>query len=154
MTIIELIERPDIATDFKLNNLYLQFGSLLNELRKKQLSQDTIGLINLSVERINLSSFVGNELRKLIKQEQTLLLKQVEKAHKIAPKNYYRNLWMLLGFTAFGLPIGLLFGLSIGNIGLMGVGLPIGMAIGAGIGSSMDKKAFNEGRQLAIEIKY
>lgn len=154
MTITELIERPDIATDFKLNSLYLQFGKLLNELRKKQLLPDTINFINQRVERINISSSTGTDLRKLIKQEQTLLLKQVEKAHKIAPKNYYRNLWMLLGFTAFGLPIGVSFGLSIGNIGLMAVGLPIGMAIGAAVGSSMDKKALNEGRQLAIEIKY
>ncbi|MNR38502.1 hypothetical protein D3C85_1566120 [compost metagenome] len=103
---------------------------------------------------MNISSFIGNDFKKLIKQEQTAILKHVEKAHKIAPKNYYRNLWMLLGFTAFGLPIGVSFGLSIGNIGLMGVGLPIGMAIGAAVGSSMDKKALSEGRQLDIEIKY
>lgn len=60
---------------------------------------------------------------------------------------------MLFGFTAFGLPIGVAFGLSLGNIGLLGLGLPIGMAIGFAIGSLLDKKAFTEGRQLNIEIK-
>lgn len=154
MSIIDLRERTDISSDFKLNALHIQFGNLLSELRKKDLPQNTIDLINQRVTLINTSTFVGNDLRKLIKQEQTQTLKQLEKAHKIAPKNYYRNLWMILGFTAFGLPIGMIFGLSIGNIGMMGIGLPIGMAIGAGVGSSMDKKALSEGRQLDIEIKY
>lgn len=60
---------------------------------------------------------------------------------------------MLFGFTAFGLPIGVAFGLSMGNIGLMGVGLPLGMAIGLAVGYLLDKKALNEGRQLNIEIE-
>ncbi|SOD11875.1 hypothetical protein [Pedobacter xixiisoli] len=154
MSIIDLKQRPDLTNDFKLSTYYAQFDTLLSELSKKNLPAETITFINERVERINASSFVGNDLRKLIKQEQTAILKQVEKAHKIAPKNHYRNLWMLLGFTAFGLPIGVTFGLSIGNIGLMAVGLPIGMAIGAAVGSSMDKKALAEGRQLDIEIKY
>lgn len=153
MTITALKNRPDIVNDIKLNHLYLQFGQLLNELDKKQLSQDNTNFVNQRVERINISLFIGNDLKKLIKQEQTSLLKQIEKTQKIVPINYYRNLWMLFGFTAFGLPIGMAFGLSIGNIGLMGVGLPIGMAIGALVGSNMDKKAMNEGRQLNIELK-
>ena len=61
---------------------------------------------------------------------------------------------MLFGFTGFGLPIGVAFGLLMGNIGLMGLGLPIGMAIGLAFGVTMDKKALNEGRQLNIAIKY
>lgn len=153
MNIIELKDRTDLANDFKLNSFYAQFGSLLNELRKKQLNEELIKSINALIETINASSATGNDLRKLIKQAQTSILKQVEKEHKIVPKNHYRNLWMLLGFTAFGLPIGVAFGLSVGNIGLMAIGLPIGMAIGSAIGASMDKKAVAEGRQLDIEIR-
>jgi hypothetical protein len=55
--------------------------------------------------------------------------------------------------TSFGLPLGVAFGISIGNIGLLGLGLPIGMAIGLAVGTSMDKKAAAEGRQLAFEVK-
>ncbi len=153
MTIIDLKERTDLANDMKLGSIYAQFGVLLNELRKKQLNEDLIKSINAFIETINASSVTGNDLRKLVKQAQTAILKQVEKEHKIVTKNHYRNMWMLLGFTAFGLPIGVSFGLSVGNIGLMAVGLPIGMAIGAAVGSSMDKKAVAEGRQLDIEIK-
>ena len=62
-------------------------------------------------------------------------------------------MWLAIGMSAFGLPIGVAFGLSIGNIGLMAIGLPIGMAIGAAVGTGMDKKALEAGRQLDIEIK-
>lgn len=153
MTIIDLKDRQDLANDIKLSSLYAQFGVLLSELRKKQLNEELIKSINAFVETINASTVTGNDLKKLIKQAQTAILKQVEKEHKIVPKNHYRTLWMLLGFTAFGLPIGMTFGLSVGNIGLMAIGLPIGMAIGAAVGSSMDKKAVAEGRQLDVEIR-
>ncbi len=58
---------------------------------------------------------------------------------------------MSLGMAAFGLPLGVVFGSSTGNMGLLGIGLPIGMVIGMGVGSKMDKKAFEEGRQLDLE---
>ncbi len=153
MTIIELKDRTDLASDIKLSSLYAQFGVLLSELRKKQLNEELIKSINAFIETINASTVTGNKFKKLVKQAQTAIVKQVEKEHKIVPKNHYRTLWMLLGFTAFGLPIGMAFGLSVGNIGLMAIGLPIGMAIGAAVGSSMDKKAEQEGRQLNVEIR-
>ena len=76
-----------------------------------------------------------------------------EKELKIVTKNYYRNLWMVLGMSAFGLPLGVAFGLSLGNIGLLAIGLPIGMAIGTLVGSKLDKKALESGKQLDIELK-
>lgn len=153
MNITALRERPENITNAKLNSLYLQFKQLLAELRTKQLNSDLISSINSDIEEINTSLFVGDDLKKLVKQKQTSILKQLEKDLKFIPKHYYRNLWMVLGLSAFGLPIGMIFGFSIGNIGLMGVGLPIGMAIGTVVGTAMDKKAFNEGRQLDLEIK-
>jgi hypothetical protein len=36
----------------------------------------------------------------------------------------------------------------------LGIGLPVGMVIGMAVGSGMDKKAFEAGRQLDLEIKY
>lgn len=153
MNSTELINRPDIAADPKSAKTYNQFAALLIELKKKNLPNNIIAAINDAVEKINTSTLTGAAFNKLIKQQQTAILKQTEKELKIVPKNYYRNLWMLLGFTSFGLPIGVAFGLMMGNIGLLGVGLPFGMGIGALVGSAMDKKAFNEGRQLDIEIK-
>ncbi|WP_113653011.1 hypothetical protein [Pedobacter namyangjuensis] len=154
MVIITLRERPENINNVKLNGLYLQFANLLAELRTKQLNSNLISSINSDVEEINDSLFVGDDLKKLVKQKQTSILKRLEKEFKFTPRNYYRNLWMVLGLSAFGLPIGMIFGFSIGNIGLMGVGLPIGMAVGAVVGTAMDKKALDNGTQLDLEIKY
>ena len=49
--------------------------------------------------------------------------------------------------------LGVAFGLSLGNIGLLAIGLPIGMAIGTLVGSKLDKKALESGKQLDIELK-
>ncbi len=149
----ELNNRQEILTDEKLFKSYNQFVKLLNELKKRELSEDLIKSVNLSVDKINSSTLTSKQLIKFIKKEQSSILKQIEKEHKIVPKNYYRNLWLPLGMSAFGLPIGVVLGLSVGNIGLLAIGLPIGMAIGLAFGSSLDKKALNEGRQLYIEIK-
>ena len=153
MTIKELNIRQDISTDNKLNRIYTQFNELLNELRKKELNENVEISINESINNLNSSTLSGTQLTKLVKQKQTAILKQVEKEQKIVPKNYYRTMWMLVGMSGIGLPIGVAFGVSIGNIGLLGLGLPIGMAIGLVIGMSLDKKALNDGRQLNIEIK-
>ena len=154
MNIIELRDRQDISSDKKLSSIYSQFGELLREIEKKELSQHIIEFINQDVQVINSSSLTGNELRKLVKHRQTKILIQLEKEHKIVPKNYYRNVWLPLGMSAFGLPIGVAIGASSGNMGLLAIGLPIGMAVGTAVGSSMDKKAAYKGRQLNIEIKY
>ena len=55
--------------------------------------------------------------------------------------------------SALGLPLGLIYGLSMGNLGLIGIGLSIGMATGIVLGTKMDKKAQKEGRQLDVEVK-
>lgn len=153
MTNKELNSRQNSFTDDKLIKTYSQFGELLNQLRKKELPDHITKLTNDCVDQINSSTLTETQLTKFIKQKQTSILKQVEKELKIVPKNHYRNLWMVLGMSAFGLPIGAAFGLSLGNIGLLALGLPIGIATGLALGSSLDKKASTEGRQLDIEIK-
>ena len=154
MNIIELKDRQNISNGIKLSRIYSQLGELLSELKRKELSQNIIESINQDVEALNASSLTGKELLKFVNQKQTEIIKQVEKEYKIVPKNYYRNLWLAVGMSAFGVPIGVAFGLSIGNMGLLAIGLPIGMVIGIAVGSRMDKKASNEGRQLNLEIKY
>jgi len=154
MNIIELKERQNFSADTKTNRIYIQLGELLNQLRKRNLPENIIDSVNQDIEVVNAASLIGNDFRKLVKQKQNKIIKLLEKDLKVVPKNYYRNMWLALGMSVFGLPIGVAFGASIGNMGLLGVGLPIGMAIGALVGSKMDKKALEEGRQLNIEIKY
>ena len=154
MTIIELKERPNICSNTKLTNIYSQLGELLTELNKKELSQSTVETINQDIEELNASLLIEDKLRKLVKQKQTKILKQLEKEFKIVPKNYYRTLWLAVGMSAFGVPIGVIFGLSVGNMGLLGIGLPIGMVIGMAVGAKLDQNALQAGKQLNLEIKY
>ena len=152
MQIIELKKREDLKNDNKQNKIYFQYKQVLSELNNKDLPDETIVFINENIEVLNATELLGEDFQKRIKKQQTTILKLVVKEQKIVPKNYYRKLWMLLGMSAFGIPIGLAFGLGI-NMGLFAMGLPIGMGIGVTIGSLMDKKALEEGRQLNIELK-
>lgn len=153
MEIIKPDLKPELLTDSKTKALYDQFQQLLNELEKKKISADTAEKVNRETALINSTALRDKDLHKMLKQKQNDIIKLLEKEHKIVPKNYYRNLWLAFGMGAFGLPIGVAFGLLIHNIALLSIGLPIGMAIGVVVGSSLDKNAEAEGRQLDVEIK-
>ena len=123
-------------------------------MNKKELPDDLISTINKGIEEINSFSASDKELRKFIKKTQSRIVKLIEKELKLVPLNHYRNTWLAIGMSAFGIPLGVAFGTSLGNMEYIGIGLPIGMAIGIAVGTEMDKKAFKEGKQLDLEIKY
>ena len=153
--IIELKQMEVELENVKLKRNYDQFQGLLSELRKRELAQNIVDFINKKIEDINITTFVNKELRKLIKQKETTIIKFLEKEAKIVPKEYYQNFWLGAGMCVFGVPIGVFLELIIKkDTGLIAIGIPIGMAIGILLGSRMDKKAFKEGRQLDIKIKY
>ena len=153
MIIIELKEKERVLTNTKLSQTYIRFKELLSELRIRELPHTVIERINQDVEELNLTFLNGDGLRKLIERKQTKIIQMLEKELKIVPKNYYQNYWLAIGMTAFGLPIGVVYGLCImNNIGMLAIGLPIGMGIGVCLGSWLDKKAFKEGRQLNVKI--
>lgn len=154
MEIRELRNRADIAKDKRLDNIYKQFDKLLTELKKKELSEALIKSINDGIDQVNAVSEADRKLRKQVRMTQSAVLKLIEKELGLVAKNHYRNIWMAIGMTAFGLPMGVAFGMSLGNIAFMGIGLPIGLAIGLGVGTGLDRKALEEGRQIAFEIKH
>ena len=78
----------------------------------------------------------------------------IEKELKLVTKNHYRNTWLALGMAAFGIPLGVAFGTSLGNIAFIGIGLPNGLAVGIAVGTGMDKKVFEEGKLMDLEIKH
>jgi hypothetical protein len=153
MEIKELKKIAAIEQNKKLNKAHTQFEKLLFELKKKELSNDVVLSINKAIDKVNMFSESDKELRKQIRKAQSNILKLVEKEHKLVTINHYRHSWLAIGMAVFGVPLGVAFGTSLGNMGFIGIGLPIGMAIGAAVGSGMDKKALQEGRQLDIEIK-
>ncbi len=152
MEIKELNKKPGIEQNKELIRAYTQFDKLLTELKKKEIPIEIVNSINNGIEQINSVSESEKELRKKIRKTQSGIIKLIEKEHKLVTKNHYKNTWLTVGMAAFGIPLGIAFGTSLGNMGLLGIGLPIGMIIG--IGTTMDKKAFEEGRQLDLEIKY
>ncbi len=154
MEIKELKNRPGTDENRKLISLYSQFEKLLVELRKRELSEEIINSINTEIDEINAVSGSGKELRKKIKNTQSKIIKLIEKEHKLVTENHYRNTWLAVGMAAFGIPMGVAFGASFGNMAFVAIGIPVGMAIGIAVGSGMDKKAFEEGRQIELEIKY
>jgi len=153
MEIKELKKRLSLAHNKGLIGSYSQFDKLLMELRKKDLPQEIVNSINKGIDQINSVFESEKELRKQIKKTQSSILKLIEKEHKLVTKNHYLNTWLVVGMV-LGVPFGAAFGTSLGNMGLIGIGIPIGMVVGMAVGSGMDKKAFEEGRQLDVEIKY
>lgn len=154
MEIKQLNLNPEQINNDKVKNLYDQMQQLIEKLHIKKLPSEIVQFINQQIEDINSTTLTGFQLYKFLKKIQTAIIKKLEADHKIVPKNYYRNLWTAVGMSAFGLPLGVVFGLSMGNIGLMALGLPIGLAVGVGVGTSIDKKALAEGRQIDMELKF
>lgn len=152
MELLKLNKRTEFYQNKRLNSEYAQFSEFINHLNKKELPNEIISSINRDIEAINTFTDSEKELRKLICKTQSRIINLLEKELKLVTKNHYRNTWLALGMAVFGVPFGVVFGTSMGNMGLLGIGLPIGMLVGMALGSHMDKKAFEEGRQLDIEM--
>ncbi|MFY0631097.1 MAG: hypothetical protein JXR05_12000 [Flavobacteriaceae bacterium] len=153
MKIKELKNRKTFDNE-KIQNGYTQFGELLTLLRQRALLEKSIQTINTEIDLMNSIRLSDNSLRKQVRKSQTKLLQFLAKEEKIVAKNHYRNLWMILGMTAFGIPLGTAFGSIQGNMGLIGVGMPIGMVIGIAFGTKKDKDAAKSGHQLDIQLKH
>lgn len=154
MKINDLQTKPIFSQDKKLSEKIESFQKLINEINKKDISKEIASSINIGIEEVNNFSGSARETLALLRKKQAAIIKMLEKELKLVPINHYRNLWLALGMSAFGLPIGVAFGMSMGNLGLLGIGLPIGMGIGVAVGTSMDKKAKANGKQLEVELKY
>lgn len=150
MNVIDLNSLPDNAKGKKIIKRYTALRTLLSELRNKDLPDKITNEINTEIKIINDQTTdnksMPKEYRRVHKEILALLLKEL----KWVPKHYYQTIWMSLGM-AFAVPLGIVFGSVIGNMGMLGIGIPIGMGLGIALGVSMDKKAYNEGRQLNVE---
>lgn len=154
MTLIELSENEHAKSSAKTSRYMSNLATMLDVLRKRDLPEELIKAINDEVAVINTTNKTDYALHKLVKSKYQHLVKLLEKEVKLVPIHYYRNLWMVVGMSAFGLPFGLAISMAIGNFGILGVGIPIGMVIGMGVGKKMDNKAKDEGRQFDFEMVY
>ena len=130
------------------------FAKLLNELRSRGLPDSMIESINQQVALVHSFGIEEKTFAKQLSKSQSQILHQLMKELKIVSKNHYRSTFMSKGMAGIGIPMGVAFGLAIGNLAFLGIGLPIGLAIGIAIGTAKDKKAADEGKQLDVEIIY
>ena len=122
----------------------------LEVLKQQDLTEIVIEKLNIEIDKINAASL--KKLNSQIRKSQFKMIQVLEKEQKLVPKNYYRKIWLVLGMSAFGLPLGVVFGFALDNMAFLGIGLPIGMVIGMAFGAQMDKKAKKEGRQINMEM--
>ncbi|MFD1552050.1 hypothetical protein DNU06_00880 [Putridiphycobacter roseus] len=147
-----LIERPDTIKQPRLHRKYIQLAQILYAIGIKEISIEVSTEINKEIERLNTIKDKDPLLIKEIAKAQQKILKLVLHTYKFVPINHYRNIWLAVGMAAFGIPLGILFGLGLHNMAFFSIGLPIGMVIGMAYGIQMDKKALKEEKQLAVEI--
>jgi len=151
MELQTLNPKPDSPHMPELSESFSKFAKLTEELKKHSLPAELIESVNREIQIVNLFSGSDKDLLKQLKTSRASILKMLEKDLKLVPKNYYRNRWLALGMSTFGMPLGVVFGLSLGNMAFLGIGLPIGMGIGIAVGTAQDKKAAESGKQLDLE---
>ena len=125
MKLKELNQSPDIKGNDKLAGAYVQFGKLISELTDKKLPDEVVNAINKDIEELNSISDTGKKLRNQIRKKQSRIVKSIEKELKLVAKNHYRNTWLAIGMTVFGIPLGVAFGASLGNMAFLGIGIPM-----------------------------
>jgi len=143
----ELEKRRSEANDKKVDRSLCGMTQLIKALEQRDLPPSAI-----NEELKKLKNILSSELSaKAINGLYRTIVNKILKEHKLVTPKYYQNLWMVLGMTAFGMPIGVLVFTMTGNAAFISIGLPIGMPIGMAIGMQMDKKAREEGRALVFE---
>jgi hypothetical protein len=134
----------------RLLNRYENFDRLIAEVNKHEIPDDLSRRINKSIENLNALEGSPRELIKAIRRTHHRILKMLSDEMQLVCKNHYRNLWTGYGI-AWGIPIGVVFGIAVTNMAFIGIGIPIGLAIGIAIGTEKDNKAKVEGRQLDVQ---
>lgn len=145
--ITKLAETKINSTDKKSHQRLLHgVAKLMNALQQKevdasQLSEEMRELKEALNDKTNIGQLRSNY---------NSILKKVRESYGYITPGYYQIQWMAIGMTAFGLPFGVVFGMTLGNFAFIGVGIPIGMSIGIALGAGKDKKAKDEGKMLSL----
>jgi len=151
MQIANLNPRITSEQDKLLNSKLDCFNKLITELQKRELPNNIVLFVNNIIEQINLHNGNSEVLLRVIRSSQSQILNILEEKLQIVVKRHYHYKWFVMGLSVFGLPVGAVISLILGNISYIGIGLPIGMLIGVKFGDYLDKKAFENGKQIDVE---
>lgn len=149
-----MISKPqlnlNLLGDKKLTAIALRLDTLVDALNERSIPSELAEKIDFRIRSINATGGVSVSVRELTSLYKEIL-KLIESELGLVPKNHHLKIWMALGMSAFGLPVGIMISVLTGNYAFVSIGLPIGMGAGVAVGSAFDRKAATEGRQLNIE---
>ncbi len=145
MELPELEVKENDQLKKKEQKAFDQFNELISALNDKELDEGMIEHI-----KGNMSNIRSELTFNTIKKEESKILDYVKREKGYVAQNNYMTLWIALGMSAIGVPIGVVIGLALDQLGFMGIGIGGGLAIGVAIGSAKDKKAKEQGKQLPI----
>ncbi len=153
MDLYIITNRSEFNNSIKVSKLQLKLNALIEELNKRTLPDNIVLSFNALISEVN--NYEGDKsgyIRKL-RKVRFYIIRTCEKELKLVPRNLYMVRWMSIGLSAFGVPLGVIYGMLMDNMGFIGVGIGIGMTIGLSVGAGMDKKAKKEGRQLDVDMQ-
>lgn len=153
MNINKIKDRQNLSQQPKLEEGINNLNTYISVLQQREIPQDLILKLNIEIDAFNAITDHPKKLKRALSKRQYKMVNLVEKQLKIVPINHYQNTWLALGIGVFGVPLGVVFGSVLNNISFLAIGMPIGMVLGIAIGTQMDKKAKEEGRQIAVQLK-
>lgn len=153
MNIISLPESRRVDIDPKTQKRISRLSFVIDELNKKHLPVETVRILNDTISTLLDMNPRTPQYPKALNKVLNKVLEIVREKHQIVTKNYYRNLWMPIGMSAFGLPIGVALSVAVDNFAFIGSMLPIGLVIGMAYGSQLDKKAADENKVIDMEVE-
>lgn len=152
MSSISDVKEPNFEFTKRLEQRWLQFNQLIDQLRERELPDEIVEFINAQISELQKTYDDKKAFSKQLTKAQSKTLHEVSTKLKLLVKGHYLGLGMTLGMSVFGLPIGVALSFAIDNMAFIGIGLPFGMIIGMLLALSYDNKAKQEGRQLDISV--
>ena len=151
---IELKSRNLNESGSRTFNKYVQLESLVKVVNQKEIPDNMVIEVNSRLEKVNSLNDDDKSLGKVAKQVTVEILNLLEKELGLVAINHFRNKWMAIGMAVFGIPLGVAFSTSMGNMAFLGIGIPVGMTIGMAVGKGKDNEAQANGLQLDFEMRY
>lgn len=143
---------PAEQINLKVEQQLRKLKKMIDELRTKNLQHVSIEFINDIIQKLYQLDFNSKTSRYKIGQFKREILNYLQKNEGMFAKGHFTALYMTVGMSAIGLPLGVVFGFAVDNLGLLGVGLPIGLALGLALGRKKDMRIKQEGKQLIDAI--
>ena len=114
-----MITKPQISLDRnqdkKLSAAFLKLDALVDALNSRPIPGSLSEEINSRIRAVNSLQGSSQTVIKELNSTYAAILKLIEKELQLVTRHHYRTLWMVVGMSAFGLPIGLVVSMLVNN---------------------------------------